>query len=45
MVLSYKNKFNMKYGFDKNQSHSVTEIAKITGYKKKHLDIVFSKCN
>ena len=43
MVLSYKNKFNIKYGFDKNQSHSGTEIAKITGYKKNHLDMIFNK--
>ena len=42
MVLTYKNKFNMKYGFDKNQSHSVNEIAKITGYKKNHLDMIFN---
>ena len=43
MVLTYKNKFNMKYGFDKNQSHSINEISKITGYKKNHLDMIFNK--
>ena len=34
MVLTYKNKFNLKYGFDKNASHSIDEIAKLTGYLK-----------
>ena len=43
MVLSYKNKFNLRYGFDKNKSHSISEISKITGYKKLHLDIIFNK--
>ena len=43
MVLSYKNKFNLRYGFDKNKSHSISEISKITGYKKSHLDIIFNK--
>ena len=43
MVLSYKNKFNIKYGFDKNKSHSINEISKITGYNKQHLDIIFQK--
>ena len=43
MVLSYKNKFNIKYGLDKNQSHSISEISKITGYKKQGLDIIFNK--
>ena len=32
MFLSYKNKFNLRYGFDKNESHSISEIAKITGF-------------
>jgi len=43
MVLSYKNKFNAKYGFNKDQSHSIAEIAKITGYSKKHLEIIVKK--
>ena len=33
MFLSYKNKFNLRYGFDKNESHCFSEIAKITGFK------------
>ena len=43
MVVTYKNKFNLKYGFDKDKSHSIAEISKITGYKKQHLDIIFAK--
>lgn len=43
MVLTYKNKFNMKYGFDKDASHSVAEIAKLTGYKKSGLEIIVEK--
>jgi len=43
MVLTYKNKFNKKYGFDKDESHSIEEIAKITGYSKKHLEMIVEK--
>ena len=43
MVQTYKNKFNAKYGFAKDASHSIAEIAKITGYKKSGLDIIFDK--
>jgi hypothetical protein len=43
MVVTYKNKFNAKYGFVKDASHSITEIAKITGYKKSGLDVIFNK--
>jgi len=43
MVVTYKNKFNLKYGFDKDKSHSISEISKITGYKKQHLEIIFEK--
>ena len=41
--LSYKNKFNAKYGFDKDTSHSISEIAKLTGYKKSGLEIIYEK--
>ena len=40
---SYKNKFNKKYGFDKDASHSIAEIAKLTGYKKAGLEIIYDK--
>ena len=43
MVMTYKNKFNLKYGFDKDESHSISEIAKITGFKKLGLDVIFRK--
>lgn len=43
MVQTYKNKFNAKYGFPKDASHSIAEIAKITGYKKSGLDVIFDK--
>ncbi len=28
---TYKQKFNKKYGFKKNESHSISEIAKLSG--------------
>jgi hypothetical protein len=43
MVLTYKNKFNMKYGFPKDKSHSLQDIAKISGYDVNGLQTVFNK--
>ena len=43
MVVTYRDKFNKKYGFPKGTSHSVAEIAKITGYKKAGLETIISK--
>lgn len=43
MVVTYKNKFNLKYGFPKDASHSVAEIARLTGYKKSGLDTIIDK--
>jgi len=40
---SYKNKFNAKYGFEPDQSHSISEIAKLTGYKKSGLETIYDK--
>lgn len=40
---TYKNKFNKKYGFPKDASHSIAEIAKLTGYKKSGLDTILEK--
>ena len=40
---TYKQKFNKKHGFPKDKSHSLTDIAKITGYDKKHLQIILDK--
>tara|TARA_Y100000592_G_C5352466_1_gene259516 strand:- start:345 stop:608 length:264 start_codon:yes stop_codon:yes gene_type:complete len=30
---TYKQKFNKKYGFKSNESHSIKEIAKLSGIK------------
>ena len=43
MVLTYKNKFNKMYGYDKDESHSLQEISKISGYKLNGLKIIFNK--
>ena len=43
LFTSYKNKFNLKYGFEKDASHSIAEIAKLTGYKKAGLETIYNK--
>jgi len=43
MVYTYKQKFNKKYGFKLNQSHSLDDISKITGYKKSGLQTIYNK--
>jgi hypothetical protein len=43
MVITYKNRFNEKYGFGKQESHSIPEIAKITGFQKSGLQTIFNK--
>jgi len=43
MVVTYKDKFNKLYGFDKSASHSIEDIAKITGYKLKGLKKIVDK--
>jgi len=43
MVLTYKNRFNKKYKFSKDESHSLEEISKITGYKLSGLKTIFNK--
>jgi hypothetical protein len=43
MVETYKQKFNKKYNFPKNTSHSIAEIAKLTGYKKSGLETIKQK--
>lgn len=42
-MATYKQKFNKKYGFEKDEPHSIVEIAKITGYKKSGLQTIFEK--
>jgi len=43
MVLTYKNKFNLKYGFDKDEPHSLKEISDITGYKLSGLQTIYNR--
>lgn len=43
VFVSYKNKFNTKYGFNKDKSHSIADIAKLTGYKKQGLQTIYNK--
>lgn len=43
MVVTYKHRFNKKYGFEKEQSHSLMDISKITGYKQSGLQTIFDK--
>jgi len=43
MVLTYKQRFNKRYGFPKDASHSLNEISKLTGYKLSGLKIIYSK--
>ena len=33
MGLTFKQRFNRKYGFEKDKSHSIKEIAKLSGIK------------
>jgi hypothetical protein len=42
-MATYKQKFNKKYGFDKDEPHSIADVSKITGYKKSGLDTIFRK--
>lgn len=43
MPETYKNKFNKKYGFPKDASHTIAEISKLTGYKKSGLETIMDK--
>jgi hypothetical protein len=43
MPETYREKFNKKYGFPKSASHSLSEISKITGYKKSGLETIMQK--
>jgi len=43
MVETYRNKFNKKYGFPKDASHTISEISKLTGYKKSGLETILDK--
>ena len=43
MVETYRNKFNKKYGFPKDASHSISEISKLSGYEKSGLETIKRK--
>ena len=42
-MTTYKEKFNKKYNFPENKSHSLEEISKLTGYKLSGLKVIYSK--
>jgi hypothetical protein len=43
MGLTYKQKFNLKFGFEKDKAHSVAEISKLTGFNKNNLQKIIEK--
>ena len=43
MVLTYREKYNKKYGFKKDSSHSISDISKTTGYKLSGLKKIYEK--
>jgi hypothetical protein len=43
MVVTFKNKFNAKYGFPKDASHSLLEISRLTGFQLSGLQTIFNK--
>jgi hypothetical protein len=43
MVYTYKMRFNKKYGFDKDESHSLSEVAKLTGYKLSGIQTIYNR--
>ena len=42
-MVTYKQKFNKKYGYKLNEPHSLKEIADITGYEYKGIKTIFEK--
>lgn len=43
MTLTYKQKFNKKYKQPLNQSNSLNDISRLTGYKKSGLQTIYNK--
>jgi hypothetical protein len=41
--MTYKDKFNLYYGYKKGTSHSLEDISKITGYNYIGLKMIFLK--
>ena len=42
-MTTYKEKFNRKYGFKEDKSHSLQDISKLTGYKLPGLKVIYEK--
>lgn len=42
-IMTYKNKYNKKYGYPSNESHDLEEIAKDTGISLKGLQQIYNK--
>jgi len=42
-VVTYKNKYNKKYDYDKNEDHDLKDIAKDTGVSEKGLQQIYNK--
>lgn len=43
MTLTYKQKFNRKYKQPLNQSNSLNDISRLTGFKKSGLQTIYNK--
>tara|TARA_R100001440_G_scaffold66162_3_gene87136 strand:- start:483 stop:878 length:396 start_codon:yes stop_codon:yes gene_type:complete len=43
IMTTYKQKFNKKYGFKRDESHSLAEISRLTGYKLSGLRTIKKK--
>lgn len=43
MTLTHRAQFNTRHRFDKDESHSLTEISKLSGIKKSILEEVFKR--
>ena len=43
MNTTYKQKYNKKYGYSKNKSHSISDISKKTGYTEAGLKTIYKK--
>jgi len=43
MTLTYKQKFNIKHKQPKDQSNSLTDISRLSGYKRSGLQTIYNK--
>jgi len=42
-VVTYKNKYNKKYGYESDESHTLNQVSKDTGVSKKGLQQIYNK--